>query len=242
MKALVSTIISVLCACTARADEIHLMTESYPPYSFHAPDGSVDGASVAQVRAIMDGLHDKVTYTVDIMPWARAIAYAETQPDSCVFLAARTPERENRFAWVTPLLMNANLLVARKDGSVKATSVEEALQVPVGTQREDYTEEILKEKGFVRIDLSATFDNTLAKLLAGRIDLMPMSEEVLHKLVNEGSPIRAIAPLSKQEFGIACNRAMPPDKIADMQASLDRLRTSGEQDRIQARFGLAPVQ
>lgn len=231
----------VLLTSGAQAADISFATESYPPYTYQTEDGSIDGAGAAQVRAIMAGVGADVEYRIDIMPWARALALAQTQSNSCVFAAARTPERETTFQWVVPMLMDVNLIVARQSSSITATTIAEALLYSVGTQREDYTEGLLRRAGFERLDLSASFDLTLAKLLGGRIDLMAISQDVYDRLVREHVPIRRIVVLSMQQLGIACNPALPAALIARMQSSLDSLRASGEQDRIQQRYGLPPV-
>ena len=79
-----------------------------------------------------------------------------------------------------------------------------------------------------------------AKLMAGRIDLIPMSESVYNKLIREGAELRRLMIFSEQKLGIACNREISPDLIARMQAALDTLRSSGEQDRILRKYGLMP--
>jgi polar amino acid transport system substrate-binding protein len=231
----------VLLTTGAQAADITFTTESYPPYTYAAEDGSIEGAGADQLRAIMTGVGPGVDYRIEIMPWARAFATAETQPASCVFAAARTPDRETSFQWVVPMLMDVNLIVARQSSPITATTIAEALPYSIGTQREDYTEALLRRAGFERLDLSASFDLTLAKLLGGRIELMAMSQNVHDRLVREHVPIRRIVVLSRQQLGIACNPALPAALIARMQSSLDRLRASGEQDRIQQRYGLPPV-
>ncbi|MCY1668226.1 substrate-binding periplasmic protein [Rhizobium sp. SL86] len=238
MTHLVLALAFALISLSAKAAEIRFATEPYPPYSFADDDGTARGAGVEQVHAIMHGIETKTDYSIDVMPWARAIALAETRPNHCTFAAARTPEREKRFKWVTPLLRDINFLVARADADLKAKSVDEAVSLSIGTQREDYTEQLLRARGFTKIDLSNSFDLTLAKLLSGRIDLMPMSQGVFDTLSAGGTPIRVLGELSRQDLGIACNKSVSDRLIAQMQAALDRLRASGEQNRILTRFGL----
>lgn len=84
------------------------------------------------------------SYEVAVMPWARAIALASTQAMHCVFAAARTPEREKQFKWVTPIHIDRNILVARRKANVEASSLDEARKYRVGTQRGDYTEALLQ--------------------------------------------------------------------------------------------------
>ncbi|HCD85975.1 MAG TPA: ABC transporter substrate-binding protein, partial [Agrobacterium sp.] len=76
-------------ACAAK---LFLTTEVYPPYNLQASDGSVRGVYIEQLKIVLE--ETGTDYEVTVMPWARAIAMATTQPMHCVFATARTAERE----------------------------------------------------------------------------------------------------------------------------------------------------
>lgn len=241
MKRIFLTIVLSMLAFPGHAASIFFVTESYPPYSFIAENGKPSGVGVELVKSIMESLDGEVTYTIDVMPWARAQALTETKPDHCMFAAARTPERESLFSWVSPFFTDLNWLVARRDAAIPEQDLAALRKYNVGTQRGDFTEELLQSRGFRRVDVGTTFDTNLIKLLAGRIDLMPMSEGVFNKLVAEGTPLRKIAIFAEQKLGIACNKQVPGRWIARMQAALDTIRASGKQDAIIMKYGLRPV-
>ena len=240
MRNVLFAIGSTLLPTLAQASDVRFVTEPYPPFSFQTAEGKADGAGVAQVERIMKSVPG-VDYTIEVMPWARAQALAETQPDHCVFAAARTAERAPRFQWVLPLLVDVNVLVAREGSGVTAARIKDATDLTVGTQREDYTENVLREAGFSKIDLSASFDLTLAKLLGDRIATMAMSQPVYEKLRREAVPVRLIGTLSEQQLGIACNTAIDPTLVTQMQRALDALRESGGQQQILEDFGVLPA-
>ncbi|AYD01678.1 transporter substrate-binding domain-containing protein [Neorhizobium sp. NCHU2750] len=218
---------------------ISLTTEQYPPYIYRDPDGTYRGSSVEQVEAVMRKAG--IAFTMEIMPWARALALAETQPMSCVFSAARIPSREGRFKWVTPLSVSRNFLVRNAQSTVNATTMEEAKHYTIGTHRDDYTEALLRQRGFPSIDLSSTFELTLNKLLEKRIDMMPMSENVYNQLKTEGKPLEIVVLFAENSFGIACNKEVPDQMIAQMQDGLDALIREKGQDAILERYGLQPL-
>lgn len=230
----------LLAASSLRAEPITFTTESYPPYSFLTSKGKPAGVGVDLINAIMQISGSKTDYRIEVMPWARALALAETAKDHCVFAAARTKERETHFQWVTPFFSDINLLVALKSSPVDARTIEQARNYTVSTQRDDYTQVLLKDNGFQKIDVSPNFEVSLAKLMAGRIDLIPMSEAVYNKLIKDGAQLRRLMTFSEQKLGIACNNHVAPELIARMQAALDTLRASGEQDRILLNYGLRP--
>jgi polar amino acid transport system substrate-binding protein len=218
---------------------LNMTTESYPPLTYRDKDGIYRGAGVEQVEAIMRNAG--IPFTMEIMPWARAIALAETQPMHCVFSTARTAEREPKFKWISPINVSRNFLVRNAQSSVRATTMEEAKRYAIGTHRADYTESILRERGFPTIDLSADFEFTLNKLLELRIDMMPMSESAFEKLRAEGKPIEKVILFAEQPLGIACNKNVPDQTIERMQDALDALILNKQQDEILLRYGMKPL-
>lgn len=212
-------------------------TEAYPPFAFREADGTNRGAGIDQVTAMMADLDLK--FDIEIMPWARAIALAETQPMHCVFAAARTPDRENRFKWVMSLFVDRALLVARQGSGLAGLDIEAAKSRNVGTHRADYTELLLADMGFRSVDISADFGTTVRKLLEDRIELMPMSESVFKEMLARGTPLEEVGTLSTQPLGFACHPEVPDAVIGQMQDALDTLIATGEQDRILAAYGVA---
>ncbi|MDK1490106.1 transporter substrate-binding domain-containing protein [Sinorhizobium sp. 7-81] len=222
---------------TARAETIHFVTEEYPPYNFSTSSGA-NGASVEQIALIMEAVD--LPHDIEVLPWARALALAESQPFHCVFTTGHDAERHENFKWVEPLLVDHMILVRRKGSAIAPQTIDEATRFVVGTQREDFSATYLKAHGFERIDYAANLDSTMKKLAAGRIDLLITSEKTFESMRAGGKPVEAALVLEGKQYGIACHRDMPDDTVARMQAELDRLIAGGTQDRIFERYGLRP--
>ena len=221
----------------ARAGEITFVTEEYAPFSFS--DGTmVKGLAVEQVHRIAAAAG--LTYRIEIMPWARAIALAERQQGHCVFTTGHNRARNRKFRWVEPLLKDQMVIVKRKGDRLAATTLEAARHQRIGAQRGDFAVEALREHGFTHIDLAANVAITLGKLKSGRIDLMPTSLKTYEKMLKEGQPVEKAMLLDGQIYGIACHKAMPPQIVSAMQKALDGLISSGQQDAIFAAYGLPP--
>lgn len=238
MKTLLLTLCLSLAPLSAPlAETLHFVTEEYAPFNY-SRDGRITGIAVEQLAAITKAAG--IDYTLEIMPWARAFALAENQPMNCVFTTGYNRERAGRFVWVNPLLKDEMVLLKRKDGSKGPDSMQEALAMKVGSQRGDFAVEALEDLGFKDIDLAADIDISVRKLLSGRIDLMPTSIKTYENLVNQGQPVEKAMLMAGQVYGLACHKGTPPDLITRLQAALDRLIVSGEQDRIFAAYGLPP--
>jgi polar amino acid transport system substrate-binding protein len=219
---------------SASSEQLFITTEEYPPYNTRGTDGQPRGVYMDQLKIIF--ARAQVDYDATVTPWARAIALAESKPMHCVVAAARTPEREAQFKWVSPVHTDRNVLVGLRERHLKIKNLDEAKDYLIGTQRNDYTQSVLKSLGFTHIDLSADFDKTLSKLAAGRIDLMPMSESALRKL--PGASFQEVVVLTHQSLGMACNRSVPDELISRMQLTLDALIADGTQRKIYEKYGL----
>lgn len=219
------------------AETLHFVTEEYAPFNY-TKDGKITGIAVDQVHAMSKAAG--IDYTIEIMPWARAFAMAENQPMHCVFTTGYNRERAERFVWVNPLLKDQMVLLKRKGEKYDGLTIVKARELRVGSQRGDFAVEALELIGFKDIDLASDIDITVRKLLSGRIDLMPTSIKTYEKMVKDGQPVEKAMMLAGQVYGIACHKDTPPDLIKSLQAELDKLIMSGEQDRIFTAYGLPP--
>lgn len=216
-------------------DKIIFTTEDYPPYNFIS-NGVYKGVGYDQIILIMQD--SGLEYSIELMPWARAYAMAQSEAMTCVFTTAHTPERDHLFKWVEPIGHDRNIMASKKGSNIHADNIEQARKYRVGTQRDDYTEAFLEKNGFQKIDLAASLDLTLKKLESGRIDLIPLSEKFFYDLVNQGHALEQRFILTEQTFALACNPSVPNALIAKMQASLDKLIADGRQKAIFKQYGM----
>lgn len=237
MKVL-SMLVVLATATVAEAETITFTTEDYPPYNYREGDG-YGGAGYEQVLEMMR--HAGLDYTIELMPWARAYSLAETEANTCVFTTAHIPERDGLFKWVEPLAVDRNFMIARRGSGIKVSTVDEAKRYTVGTQRNDYTQNLLERHGFPKVDLATDLKLTLKKLLADRIDLMPISEKYYMQLKAEGNPVEAEFVFSKQTFSIACNKDLPDALHKRLQDGLDKVIADGTQARILQAHGLGVI-
>ena len=85
------------------AQTLTLTTEDYPPFNIVDPKtGVVTGVATEKVQEMMRRADQR--YTITPFPWSRAFQMGQKVPNTCVFSTTRTPERENLFKWVGPLV------------------------------------------------------------------------------------------------------------------------------------------
>ncbi|HWU62577.1 MAG TPA: transporter substrate-binding domain-containing protein [Ensifer sp.] len=218
------------------ATTIRFVTEAYPPLN-HLEDGQITGASMEQVRLIMKNAD--IPYSVEIMPWARALSLGEIEPDICVFSTVHNPQRDRNFKWVEPLIKSRTVLIRKLGSTAGPHTLEEAKAYTIGTQRDDFTHDILKSQEFPKIDVAVNLDLSLKKLLNGRIDLMPVSKSYYDRLKHAGAAVESVLTLTESIYAIACNPSVSDATIARMQQELDRLIQDGTQQRILDAYGVA---
>jgi polar amino acid transport system substrate-binding protein len=225
-------------SCTAgaaNAQVLTLLTEEYPPYNF-TRDGVITGAAVEQAELIMKALG--TPYALDILPWARALSLAESQPWTCVFTTGHDEERHKRFKWVEPLLVDRMVMLRKIGSGINPAGIEEAKRFTIGTQRGDFSSTFLENHAFPKIDLATDIETTLRKLLADRIDLMVTSEKTFEAMRDEGKAVEPALLLEGKLYGFACNLALPDTVVKGMQTQLEKLIADGTQDRIFAKYGI----
>lgn len=229
-------LLALLLPITVQAADLKLVTEAYPPFNYREGD-TYKGASVEQVKLVMEDVG--IDYTMEMMPWARALFLAGNREMHCVFTTVHNKERDPHFKWVEPLLTSRTVLIRKAGSLADPKSIDEAKAFRVGTQRDDYTQTILVENGFPRIDLATDMELTLKKLLTGRVDLMPISEKFYDSLKRDGQPVESTVTLADDIYSIACNHSVPDELIGKLQASLDKLIADGTQARLFEKYGLS---
>ena len=230
-----------LSAQAMAAEKIHLVTEVYPPFAY-VENGVLKGVSTDILKAVMADAG--LDYDMSVLPWARAYGLASTEKNNCVFSTVHTSERDAKFQWVEPLFLGQAYLVRKIGAPVAPATLEEARPFRIGTQLGDYTVDILKARGFTRVDLAPEIDLTVKKLLAGRIDMMPMAASMIAEERRKGVPIEPVVMLVTNINALACNPDTPADIVERMRKSLRKINGDGTRDTIFARYDFheGPVQ
>lgn len=156
------------------AAQLRVVTEDSPPFNFRADNGGVEGSAAEIVRHVLD--EAEVTYSMQMLPWARAYAVAQRAPNVLIFSMARTPDRERAFHWIGPVaqLRPAFYRLAERT-DLKAGSLQDLRGHVIGGVNLDFGLEYLRENGFF-VEGVANDEQTLNKLVRGRVDYMLADE------------------------------------------------------------------
>lgn len=177
------------------------------------------------------------------MPWKRALKLAEEGADGKAALIVplnRSPEREERFVWIVPLLSDETVLVTLAGTRPEVKSIEQARTWRVGVLLGSPLEAELKEKGFTNVDPGVDEETNARKLQAGRIDAWLVARMVA-PFVFERHGFDA----KKLIFGIAmrsndlhlgATKGLPEAEAQRWRSAMVSLQKSGEYRKIIDRY------
>lgn len=208
----------------SRAADIALVTEEYPPFNMTF-NGSVTGLATEKVFAMFK--EAEVTYTLQMLPWARAYNMALNQPNTCVFSTTETPERKPLFAWVGPLVDNDWVLIGREGDTYGVTTLEEAKAFKIGGYIGDATAEYMTSQGF-SVDLAPNDALNAQKLANGRIAFWATGHRSGLFLADKQG-VMGLAPvltIKSVVMSLACNKATNPEVIDRLRKALASLEAA----------------
>jgi len=222
-------------AAAATAEPLQLVTEDNPPFAY-AEGGQVAGIStdILTLAAQRAG----VQVTTAIYPWARALGMARNMPRTCVYSTNRTPEREPWFRWIGPITNTRWAFYARNDFLTPLADLSAAKPYRIGVPLNDARYEMLREQGFLHLDVVDEDRQNAIKLSAGRIDLWLTAFYKGALLAQSAgvSDIRPILTVRETDYYLACHPMLDDATVQRLQVELQALRKEGEVKRITALY------
>ncbi|MBI3349627.1 MAG: transporter substrate-binding domain-containing protein [Burkholderiales bacterium] len=233
-------VLAVSGAALAQASPFRLVlaTEEYPPYNMSGLNGAVTGISTDIVRAVLDAAGYE--YEIAVYPWARAIALARTQVNTCVYSMSRTPEREALYKWIGPLVANDWTLFGRS-GASRPQTLDEAMLMRIGSYQGDAIVAYLQTRGH-QVDVAPSDDVNPKKLLAGRIDFWATGKLIgQYRLRQQGvEGVEPVLTFNHTEMYLACQVQLPDAQVTKLTQTLHALEKSGAIKKIYASYGYTP--
>lgn len=227
----------------AVTEPVRLVTEAWPPMSFEQ-DGLPTGFGVELVNQLQAriGQQEKI----EILPWARAYAIANSAPNILLFATSISDEREAHFDFIGPIATSKITLYAKAEDpiSIKQLADVSAAGI-VGVYRESVGAQLLQQQGVTSL-LVASFPQQSAKqLLFSRVRFWCQADlAVKHILEEVGARLEDVRPVyvvSEVNLYLAFSKGTSTDMVQRWQAELEKLKESGDFTRLyQKWFGALP--
>ena len=236
MRWIVGVIFLFLISFALYGKPLRIITVVEPPASYLDSHGQLTGFSVEVVQAIQRSLDDKTV--IEVMPEARAIHIARTEPNVILFSFSRTPKREDEFYWLGQLSVKAWSVYALSSNPVQIESLEQLHKVQaIGVVRGDIREEWLLEQGFDNLHPSVNHQQNIHRLRSGRLDLIAYeSQGIQHLLWEEGletTDVKSVYKLKTSEVYLLMSKSGTDLKLMQSwKTAAEKLRRSGQQQFI----------
>jgi polar amino acid transport system substrate-binding protein len=233
---LLAFLLALLLAPIARAEErLVLLTEENAPYNFTDPaTGRLTGAATEMLEAML--AETGIAHEFRVLPWIRGYNQTLATANTCLFSANRSADREQHFSWV-PLLRRGGgwVIFSRADSALRLRTLEEAKRHPVLVVAGGPLEASMREQGFDVIPVKS--ESIFRMLDRGRAELAVMgSLGGPWRARQTGVAMRPQLMLERVDLWLACNRETPAAILKALEASLERLESSGQADLIHARY------
>ncbi len=220
-----------------KAQTVSFFTESVPSRSFIDPQsGAVTGWASETVlkMAQMAGISAKTF----IAPWARSYQAVRTDPNSCIYLITRTPEREESFHWVGPLMTTDWTFFAKSSSNIIAHSMADIEHLSIGVYRNDVRHTYLEKEGYK--NLLVMPDRKLGPnlLLSGRIDLWFDSYYGIDSLIakKRKHQITPVLTVQRPSLWLGCNRQIDQKVAIRLSKAATKLYNNRDVARLRDEF------
>ncbi|WP_028866027.1 substrate-binding periplasmic protein [Psychromonas aquimarina] len=177
LKGILFILLTGVSAASGNAQQVKAVTTDFPPFQM-IQNGKIVGMSTEIVSEMAETA--AVSIEIFMYPWARAYQSALKEKNVLIYNLLRTPEREKQFKWIGKIVPNdVNFwkLKSRKD--IVIQSLDDAKKYTIGVTNMDMKHHYLIAAGFKNIQVVPKDIQNIRKLFAGRIDLLPFSNEIV---------------------------------------------------------------
>lgn len=224
-------------AVQAQEPTLILTTEDYPSFNIINPDTQeINGISTEKLIELMHRAGERIT--INAYPWARSYQMGQKDPNTCVFSTTRTPQRENLFKWVGPLVKNNWVIFARADDKRRPKKLDDLRSYVIGAYRKGAVSEYLTYNGF-NIDIANYDAENPRKLLYGRFDFWATGGRLGLTLIKNQGLTGKIVPLfqfNQVELYLACNPAIEQSRIDRFNHILREMEKDGTVAAIENKY------
>ncbi|GGC86352.1 substrate-binding periplasmic protein [Vreelandella lutescens] len=203
----------------AQTPPLTINTEEYPPFNYQNAQGVVVGTATQQLRNALS--HAGVEAHFRILPWARAYTEARLRDHHCVYSTTRTPEREQQFHWVGPLVINEWAAFGLVERQLDVTQLDDLNEWRVGSFREDAVGDYVASKG-VTVLRAPTERENMARLAAGLLDVIVTGRATGQYFADERElAIEHLFTFYYAPLYLACHPSVERNIIEGLQRHLD---------------------
>lgn len=235
----------MLMCCTistaAGAETLKLSTGELPPYA--TQERADDGIALNIVRQAFARVGYNVTY--QYLPWKRSLENARAGLSDGTAHWGKNPDRDKGFLISDNVMTEQWVFLYRDDRQFDWHTLNDLIGLRIGaTKSYTYTPEFwrMQKSGTLTVDLAEDDISNLRKLVAGRVDVVPLDRNVAcylldaHFTAEQAAHVRAHTKLLTPNFTthLMMSRKLPASaaRVAAFNRGLQILRKSGDYDKL----------
>lgn len=217
----------------AQLSDIEYITEHFPPYNFQEK-GVAKGITVEILLQAAKEVGQNIDRNdIYFRPWARGYNRVLQGPMVMLFAMARTPEREDQFQWVGPILQTRIVLLAKQSSHINIKSAHDISGYSIGVVRDDAGEQLVRaflqnKNPSTMLQQSAKPQDLINKLAYERIDLLAYEETVARDLIQVlgflNSDYQVVYVLKETTSYFAFSKDVPQALVERLQLGLNRVK------------------
>jgi polar amino acid transport system substrate-binding protein len=214
-------------------EKLNIVTENWFPFNYVDDKGEITGQSTEYVERLFREAN--IDYTIELLPWTRALNIAETRKNTAIYTILKTSEREPLFDWLCPIaqkkIHHVYKLTSRQD--IKLDSEEQLKNYSIAVTRKTFLHEYMLEQGLTEnTNLLLTADDKLniTLFLAGRVDLLAEFEGNITQILGDAgldiTAVQAVFAIPTErypDYCLAINKQTADSVIKQLHDAQQRL-------------------
>lgn len=227
---------------SANANPLRIVSADFDPYSYAVGNGGAGAMyEIVQELAHRVGQSKKIEF----MPWARAQAEVQANPDMGILPLARVPERETLYTWLVPVLDDPYVFFAKKNSKVNISTIAAAKHLRIGTFAGSLAEVLLRKLGFDNFQSVTTDVQNVQMLKLDRIDVWvaPLSFKNRYKLKGGlgGDELRVGATIVVLHEYFAASKSLGLKATTKWREAFESMKKDGSYQAIMKKYDLLPL-
>jgi polar amino acid transport system substrate-binding protein len=219
-------------------NHLTLLSEEYAPLNF-TQEGNFTGQVTEVVKKLLKTTHTDAT--LDVVPWEEGYKRVLREPNTALFTTVMTPERKAHLQWVGPVSALDTNFYALSGSGIVIKTLEDAKKIAsIATVKDHYTEQTLKEEGFVNLVSCPNDQAALQKLQSGEVQLYISSNIAMPALLRNAkvaaNDVENLFTVSTDLAYIAFSPKTSPKRVAQWQKELDKMKHDGSFNTIYAKW------
>jgi polar amino acid transport system substrate-binding protein len=175
------------------------------------------------------------------MAWGDAYKIATTSPNVILFSTTRTKERESQFSWIGPIGRYNDVFYGKQNSGITIKKIGDAKKTgKIGVVRGWFSEQFLKDQGFINLESVDKPAENVTKLMKGDIALCAFTDTTAPEIFKEAgfsiNQAEKVFTIQSYDYYIAISKGTPKSVVKAWQSGFSKLKKDGTLKKIKKKW------